>query len=111
MNVQCEYCGSYVEVAENCTCPNCCAPLGNAVKRAEEQAKAQAQAQAAAEVEAAEKQQSQQNKENLVKLVGGVLLGSMVSGRNRRPMGGPGGFGGPGSHSGPGGFGGPGGRR
>lgn len=36
MKVICEYCGSYVDVGENSTCPNCGVPLAGSIKTEQE---------------------------------------------------------------------------
>lgn len=119
MQIKCEYCDSYVEVDDNLVCPNCGAPLGDAVKAAKEEAAQEAQAAAEAQAATEAEEQKQKNVSNIVGLVGSALLGGMLSGNRRssiggsvtrssRPMGGPGGpMGGPGGgHGGQGGFGG-----
>ena len=42
MKVKCDYCDSYVDADGLLSCPCCTAPLGEAVRRAEEQAKQEA---------------------------------------------------------------------
>ena len=77
MKVTCPYCDSYVEPDETSVCPLCGAPLGEAVKAAEEQEKAeQAEAEAKA-AETAEAQAKEQTKQTLITAAAG-LFGSVA---------------------------------
>ena len=128
MKVQCDYCGSYVDTDNTTICPCCTAPLGESVRRAQEQARQEeleAQERARqAQLEAQRQAQQEQTKQVITNLVSGLVFGGLMSGTNRyqtpqrpvklgtqKPPRVPGGFGGPG-FGGPGhgpGFGGPGG--
>ncbi len=88
MKLNCAYCGSYVEVDENCTCPMCGAPMGEAVKAEEErQAKAAAEEQARLEQEAAEQAQQEQTAAIISGIAGiaGSILGASSAKKATRP--------------------------
>ena len=118
MKVSCPYCDSYVEPDETAVCPLCGAPLGEAVKAAEEKEKAeQAEAEAKAEA-AAETQAKEQTKQTLISAAAGLLgsaAGSLFGRKtdNGRPLPPPDGGRGPRGpeRDGRGGFRGPGGGR
>ena len=94
MKVKCDYCDSNVEADGLLSCPCCTAPLGEAVRRAEEQAKQEAleaeerARQAAleaqqAELEAQKEIQAEQTKQTIASIVSGVLFSGLMSGGNR----------------------------
>ena len=94
MKVTCAYCDSYVEADELLCCPLCGAPLGTALKIAEEKEKAEQaarDAQAAALAEAESKEQTKRVMINaaasVIGAVGGSLLGHAI-GFRPRPKGG-----------------------
>ena len=100
MKVTCLYCDSYVENDETAVCPLCGAPLGEAVKAAQEQKKAeQAEADANA-AETAKMQAEEQTKQTLITAAAGLLgsaTGSLFhrNSMNNRPLPSPGGERGP----------------
>ncbi len=81
MKVTCEYCNSYVEADENLKCPNCQAPLGDAVKAEEARIKAEEEAQRQKEAEEAEKQAQKDAVSNTLKGIAGVA--GAIFGTNR----------------------------
>ncbi len=89
MKVTCEYCNSYVEADENLKCPNCQAPLGDAVKAEEERIKAEEEAQRQKEEEAAEKQAQKDAVGNALKGIAGVAGALFGTNRMRQTHPGP----------------------
>ena len=51
MKVTCEYCGCYVDVDENTTCPNCLAELGSSIKAEKERVDEEQEAEREREAE------------------------------------------------------------
>ncbi len=82
MKVTCEYCDSFIEADGRTVCPMCGAPLGEAVRAAEEKA-----AREAAELEAKEakisaelaEQEKQREVLSIIKSLAGGTFGSMVA--------------------------------
>ncbi len=90
MKIICEYCGCSVEVDENMKCPQCGAPLGDAIKAEEERLKKEAEEKEAVEKAEAEKKEAEAAKAEKQKTIISAIasIGAIIFGtRNKhRPV-------------------------
>ena len=92
MKVICEYCGCSVEADENMKCPQCCAPLGDAIRAEEERLKKEAEEKEAAEKAEAEKKAAEAAKAekkktiiNAIASIGSALFGAKTNYKRQPP--------------------------